>query len=182
MVLHIAVCEIYHPQIHGATEQPPSDIANRFIVREILSANDFFSSELTEIISVANEFYHDRGPYLKAHPTIDNYHAIIRSPRYSHIDIVEVENCSGEDGIEWCTGALKTSYIRILQKTWRNTRKRRDAYIQACKSLYALQYRETMGKLPSLSRRIALSINSKTFTATSTTTSTATSTATSTTG
>lgn len=153
MVLHLALCELYHPQIHGASEAPPQDIANRFIVREILSVDDFFGQELNEILSAANDFYRDQGTRLDEHPIINNYHAIVRSPDYIRVDVVDVENCTGLDGLDWCTGSLKTSYIRILQKTWRNARKRRNAYIQACKSPYALRYRETTGQFPFSLRR-----------------------------
>ena len=153
MVLHIAVCELYHPQIHGASEDPPVDISERFIVREILSLDDFLGPELNEILSLANEFYRDHSWNLSEHPTISNYHAIVGSPDYVRVDVVAVENCTGRDGLDWCTGSLKTSYIRILQKAWRNARKRRNAYIQACKSPYALRYRETTGQFPFSPRR-----------------------------
>ena len=154
MALHLAVCELYHPQIHGASEDPPADIAERFIVREILSLDDFFSPELDEILSMANKFYRDQGEFLCKHPTISNYHAIAASPEYVRVDVVKVENYTGRDGLEWCTGCLKTSYIRILQKAWRNARKRRNAYIQACKSLSALRCRETTGRFSFSPRRL----------------------------
>ena len=148
MVLHLAVCELYHPQIHGTSGDPPADITGRFIIREILPFDDFLSPEVDEILAAANEFYRDHVQYLGEHPTISNYHAIASSPNYVRVDVVEVENCTGGDGLEWCTGSLKTSYIRMLQKAWRKTRKRRNAYIQACKSPYALRYRETTGRFP----------------------------------
>ena len=153
MVLHLALCELYHPQVHGASEEPPQDIAERFIVREILSVDDFLGPELDEILSAASEFYRDYGGNLGEHPTINNFHAIVGSSDYVRVDVVAVENCTGRDGLEWCTGSLKTSYIRILQKRWRNARKRRDAYIQACKSPYALLCRETTGRFPFSPRR-----------------------------
>ena len=153
MALHLAVCELYHTQIHGASEDPPVDIAERFIVREILSLDDFFSQELDGILSMANKFYLDHGELLCKHPTISNYNAITASPEYVRVDVVKVENYTGRDGLEWCTGCLKTSYIRILQKAWRNARKRRNAYIQACKSLSALRCRETTGRFPFSLRR-----------------------------
>ena len=148
MVLQLALCELYHPQIHGASEDPPPDIAERFIIREILSVSEFLGPELDEIISTMSEFYRDYGENLSGHPTINNYHAIACSLDYIRVDVVAVENCTGGDGLDWCTGSLKTSYIRILQKRWRNVRKRRDAYIQACKSPYALRCRETTGRFP----------------------------------
>lgn len=153
MVLHLAVCELYHPQIHGASEDPPADIAERFIIREILSLDDFLGPELEEVLSAANEFYRLHVRHLGKHPTVSNYHAVAGSPDYVRVDLVEVENCTGRDGLEWCTGSLKTSYIRILQKAWRNARKRRNAYIQACKSPYALRCRETTGRFPFSPRR-----------------------------
>ena len=153
MVLHLALCELYHPQIHGASEDPPRDIAERFIVREILSVDDFFGPDLDEILLAANDFYRDQGARLDEHPIINNYHAIVGSSGYVRVDVVAVENCAGRDGLDWCTGSLKTSYIRILQKTWRNALKRRNAYIQACKSPYALRCRETTGRFLISSRR-----------------------------
>lgn len=153
MVLHLAVCELYHPQIHGASEDPPTDIAERFIIREILSLDDFLGPELDEVLSTSYDFYRDYGERLGEHPTIRNYHAIVARPDYVRVDIVAVENCAGRDGLEWCTGSLKTPYIRILQRAWRNAHKRRNAYIRICKSPYALRCRETTGRFLRSPRR-----------------------------
>lgn len=148
MPLQLAVCELYHPRIHGATANSPRDIAQRYIVRETLSPEAVLRNEHLDVINLLKCGYASIRRTLGNHPDVRNYRAIISHPDYIKLDVVKVDEISGADGIPWTVGCLKTYSIRVLQRKWRSWYKNQQNIIMRRKHPKALRCRETTGKWP----------------------------------
>ena len=146
MSLHLAVCELYNPNVHGISLHPPTDIQYQYIVRDVISLEEFIALDHKPLINELKYFYRTRLPYINNHPTISNYNAITKSPKYIDINIVKISYKTGRDGLDWSTACLKTFYIRLIQRIWKRKLNQRKAYISFCKQLQSLCYRETHGR------------------------------------
>ena len=146
MALQFAICELYHPSIHGVTWNPPLDISEQYIVREIFSLDEIMRNEHKTIISLMNKFYCHKLLSIDPHPKILNYNKIAKS--MIQLQIVTVKEIIGEDGIIWYSCYIKTHYIKLLQRRWRAKLKERTKYISMCINLKAIRYRELTGKFP----------------------------------
>ena len=148
MPLHFAVCELYHPRIHGISPNPPKNITQHYIVREILSLEEVLQNEHQEMISTLKITYMRIRRTLTSHPVLTNYRAIIREPDYIKLDIIQSDEIAGDDGYTWTIGYLKTHYIKIIQRKWKTYYKKLQNTIRARKHPRSLQYREITGKWP----------------------------------
>ena len=97
MALQFAICELYHPSIHGVTWNPPLDISEQYIVREIFSLDEIMRNEHKTIISLMNKFYCHKLLSIDPHPKILNYNKIAKS--MIQLQIVTIKEIIGEDGI-----------------------------------------------------------------------------------
>lgn len=107
MVNNIGICDIYHPYIHGNTSKTSNDIHGHFIVRCIMSVDEFYS----------NPYVPQDGVY-DIHPHIRNYCGIANS--YDKPNIIETIILNGGEMI----GIIKTHYIRLFQRKWKRLHKR----------------------------------------------------------
>ena len=148
MPLQFAVCELYHPRIHGITASPPQDITQHYIVRETLSIEAVLGDEHLDIINLLKCGYAGMRRTIGIHPSIRNYKTIISQPDYIKLDIVQVDEISGEDGLPWTVGCLKTHLIRLIQRKWKAWYNKQQDVIRMRKHPKALRYRETTGKWP----------------------------------
>lgn len=144
--MQFAVCELYHPCIHGITSNPPKGIARHYIVKDILTIAEVMRGEHNELIEMLNIGYTSMREKLTEHPDIDNFKYIIRRPNYIKLDIVQINEMTGDDGTQWTTGCLKTHYIRLVQRRWKAYYKQRQVIIQARMHPRALRHRETTGR------------------------------------
>jgi hypothetical protein len=78
------------------------------------------------------------------HPYIRNYNNIIGRPNYIKPEIGEYIILPTLEAV----AILKTFWLRIIQKTWKNVFKKRQNIIKYRSNPYALGYRETNGKWP----------------------------------
>jgi len=103
----IAICDIYHPYIHGNTENTSQDIFGHFIVRTLVELNEFYTNPYIPKNIIKHSI----------HPFIRNYDDI--TIRYNTLNIIEPITLDGGEMI----GIVKTHYIRIFQRKWRNSRR-----------------------------------------------------------
>ena len=74
-----------------------------------------------------------------------NYKNIILKQPYIRPEIAECVYLENED----CVAILKTHWIRLIQRTWKNIIKQRKTIIQKRARLNALRYKEFNGRWPS---------------------------------
>lgn len=149
---NIVLCEIYNEIIHG---KPTSELLNtHYIVMHRFK--EFKKYEIEEII---NDYIFDLerwglqtfGPLSYSlsyslsqslsHPIIRNYNCI-----YNKIK-PEIAECIYLNTNEYIC-ILKTFWIRLIQRTWKNIFKRRKEVLKSRCHIKSLLYREYKGKWP----------------------------------
>jgi len=130
----IALCEIHNEKIHGKGPEGNYLVYCRYkelIMDKIMETADFVNTEY--------QYLHSLTHYL--HP---NYRQIILQQSYVKPEIVEVIYND-----EFCVAIIKTFWIKIIQRAWKNVLKRRaEMEIKRCNDIKAILYRELHGKWP----------------------------------
>jgi hypothetical protein len=86
--------------------------------------------------------------YLKKHPTIRNYHNIIKKPNYIKPEIGEYIILPTQESI----AILKTFWLRIIQRKWQKIFKERQTVLSLRKCPGSLYTKEITGKWPQMCR------------------------------
>ena len=73
----IAICHLYHPFLHGNTEESSSNIVEHFLVYHVFDVNEFYNSAFQNDIEDVSHFYNNIELTQIPHPTIRNYQTII---------------------------------------------------------------------------------------------------------
>lgn len=114
------------------------------------NSNNITISKINDDIIYLNEFYTniiDYDPYgYGNHPTIRNYHNIVTKPNYIKPEIGEYIILPTLEAI----AILKTFWIRIIQKKWKEIFKQRKNIIQQRCYLSNLSIREITGRWPDI--------------------------------
>lgn len=123
----------------------------------VITWEDFYSQELVPMILLFVNTMKQIKLMGQKHSTIKNYLNIINSNYYSQPQILEVieefnseidEQCQTHESIPIYTCILKTCYLRIFQRKWKNYYKKKMDAIQKMKNPRALYYRTINGKVP----------------------------------
>jgi hypothetical protein len=132
----LAICEIIHPAIHGG------DLHGHYMLSWFISYDEFMSSHYKTMLESMKKFYHSREDS-PPHPFLRRFWSILASNDYYRLHIVEGKQMvNGEH-----TAILKTFWLRIFQRKWRNICKDRQIAQKKMKHLY---YRNIYGKWPSV--------------------------------
>ena len=111
----LAICEVYHPILHGQTETSSPQINNHFLVYTTIELSDFYSGAY-----LYEE--HSLRRYRKAvrllhgsidHPTIRNYAKVEK--KYIRLEIIQADVLSGDEEVAY----LKTFWLRLAQRRWK---------------------------------------------------------------
>lgn len=152
MVLKLAVCEIFHPKIHGFDENSSPEILNHFMVNYSINTDEFMNKadfeELQNDLEFLNYEYNNASTKLKLQESdciIRNYKNIINHPQYPHIDIVDIKRLSyGDEDV----AILKTCWLRIFQRKCRSYCNYKKALIKHMRKPSSIMHREIHGKWP----------------------------------
>lgn len=175
---YLMICELHHPAIHGKTETSDPHIETHYLVTDRFepkygisyisledepneyntddednsdSDNDYETNRVVDIYdTLENLRYH----YSTAannghnrfgnHPTIRNYYNIICRENYIKPEIGEYIILPTQEAI----AILKTFWLRIIQRKWKNVFKERK-YVLKCRSqLNSLRIRSITGSWP----------------------------------
>jgi len=130
----IALCDLYNVKIHGQSNIQGHYLVNcRYKILHmdwIQETMDFINGEY----KVLHSYHHDIFP---------NYRNIVLQKSYIKPEIVE---CIDKDGC--CIAIMKTFWIKIIQRTWRNVLKKREGAFKHRQTLSAIRYKEINGKWP----------------------------------
>lgn len=130
----IALCDLYNDKIHGTT-----NIQGHYLVncRYKMLHMDWIT-ETTEFINneykLLHSYHHDLFP---------NYRNIVLQENYIKPEIIE---CIDKEGI--CIAIIKTFWIKIVQRTWKNIFKRRKEAFKYRQTLSSINYYNLTGKWP----------------------------------
>ena len=132
----LAICELIHPDIHG-TDIPKS---GHYLISWFISQEEFRTREYQKILDDMRKFYWDRltSP---PHPYIRRYWKIITNRKYYTLQIIDETSLdTGEQA-----AIIKTHWLRIFQRKWRNICRDKKKAMQKIKYLL---YRRIHGKWP----------------------------------
>jgi len=129
----IALCELYNNKIHGTCPLGHYMVNCRYKVLNmdwIYETSDFIHIEY----QLLNSYDHDLCP---------NYREIVLREDYIKPEIVECINING-----FCTAIIKTFWIKIIQRAWKNFLKKREEALKYRQNLSAIRYKEMNGLWP----------------------------------
>ena len=123
----LAYCEVYHPTIHGADDGTclKSYLINRTTSIEDIMQQQEQHEDYTRIMYKKYCWY--------PHPFIRNYTNIIKKMNYVSLEIVE--HVTLDDGTH--VGILKTFWIKIFQRKWRNLQRKLRFFKHPYGAIYA---------------------------------------------
>jgi hypothetical protein len=141
----LGICEIFHPQLYGFTNNSYLHINNHFMVYTTITRADFLHMnyyDLMDNMLNINSYYNKRVSLVE-HPIIRNYNNIINNENSVKIDIIEIIEMPGKE----ITACIKTIWLKLLQRRWKRIFHERKNKIQKLKNIRILRERETYGKI-----------------------------------
>lgn len=134
---NISSCELYNRKLHGNAN---SDILYHYLVHcrykilDMECINDISNNINKDYLKLDN----------KNHDIFRNYKHIITNKNYIKPEIIE---CIYLDTYH-CVAILKTFWMRLIQRKWKNIIKERVNIINRRSNLKSLTHRELTGKWP----------------------------------
>lgn len=143
---YIAICEIFHPIIHGTDENSSIGIENHFLVSETFEFEEFYNNSYKEMLTIYQGEYNQYSRVLNRikHPTIRNYNNIIKDKNYIKLDIVYIDELAGGETV----GYIKTFWIKLIQRRWKKIYKQRQDILKQRMLPKSIREREITGKWP----------------------------------
>jgi len=149
MCLTLGICQLFTPNIHGITEDSSPNIIGNYIVADKIDSGEFYdNSYLLTILDIkygwmnAISMIGTRATY--NHPIVLNFRHMVSQKDFIKLDIIESIEMSGGEII----AIIKTLWLRILQRRWKNIFRDRQNRIKLCKTPRALNYRALTGGWP----------------------------------
>lgn len=130
---NIALCEIHNEYLHG-----PGPNSYYLVYQRYKNLN---MNLLDSIIENIKYEYNHLHTYF--HPIFRNYQNIVRN-NFIKPEIVECIYLSSHH----CIAILKTFWIKIIQRTWKNILKKREEINKRKMKISCIRYREINGKWP----------------------------------
>jgi hypothetical protein len=152
----LAIIEPYLPLKHGILNKTHQYLYGHYLVLDTINLNEFYKKidDLNSDTEYINKMYNDNLNKLEyemnndnLHPIIRNYRNIIRESNQFTIQIVKPVTISvgNNDWDKYSIAINKTHWIRLIQRKWREIRKKR---LQSMKNLTNMKYRELHGNWP----------------------------------
>jgi len=143
----LALCEIYHPVLHGHNETSSPPINNHFLVYTVIELEDFYNdaylSERNHLRRYRKAIQILHGSLSETHPMIRNYNAVAK--KYIRLEIIQADILlPGQEEVAY----LKTFWLRIVQRRWKKIYKARKELLWARGEMMAILERQRTGKWP----------------------------------
>lgn len=139
---NISLCELYNSRIHGNDE---SNVLYHYLVHSRYKKLNM--QIINDICNNINLEYQYLGN--QSHNIFRNYREIITNENYVKPEIIECIYL--ETG--HCVGIIKTFWIKLIQRKWKNILKKREAVIKKRCHPNSLRHRELTGKWPKECRK-----------------------------
>ena len=167
---NLLLCEIHHPGIHGKTNNSAANIETHFLIHDRFDghgypiknmdeeddedtdeedeATNYYDYNITNVMAFLKNQYSDPANfnlrYFERHPTIRNYHNIITNSNYIKPEIGEYIVLPTQEAV----AILKTFWLRIVQRKWKNIFKERLNVIKLRSNPLCVYARQITGKWP----------------------------------
>jgi hypothetical protein len=137
---NIGLCELYNKNIHGSSE---NEILNHYLV---INVYKYFNKEyILEDCDFINNQYKLLTSY--SHDIFPNYSNIVLMKNYIKPEIIECKRIQSGHHVG-IVGIIKTFWIKIIQRFWKNIFKNRENAYKNRKNIFAIQHYERTGKWP----------------------------------
>ena len=131
----LAICELFHPVLHGIDENSSPDIINHFLIYTAIEVDDFYNKEY-----VYEEIHLRR--YRNAALRLLNMHTQTQNKKHMRLEIVQAHELQpGQESV----AILKTFWLRIVQRCWKKVFRARKELIKQRGSIRALRERARLG-------------------------------------
>jgi hypothetical protein len=169
---YLLLCELHHPGIHGKTNNSAANIETHFLIHDRFDGHGYpiknmeeedtedetedededeeedADYNITSVMSFLKNQYSDPANfnlrYFETHPTIRNYRNIINNSNYIKPEIGEYIVLPTQEAV----AILKTFWLRILQRKWKNVFKERLNIMKMRSNPICVYARQITGKWP----------------------------------
>jgi hypothetical protein len=138
----LAICHLFHPMLHGHTENSDRNILGEYLVFYTIEINDYYNNQYISYIDDLKYFYNAIVLDYTSHPTIRNYNNIIKNENYIKIDINKKDLLIGLEEV----GYIKTFWLKLFQRKWKKIFYNRKRIIKKMSNPKYLLKREITGK------------------------------------
>jgi hypothetical protein len=149
MSYELGIVDIFHPITHGLDENSSKGIENHFLCYLTFPYYEFeeeryndLEEDLANLVEQRQKKIDSMVNENKQHPTIRNYFQIMN--KGYNIEIVQNFDYNGEETI----AIIKTCWLKIFQRKWKNFYKKRKEFIKKAKNIHNLHYRQIHGRFP----------------------------------
>lgn len=155
----LALVELYTPYRHGFHKNKEHHhVYGHYIINYPIKIKEFYNDieRINFDLELACDNMFDFLEQIKYqtrigkvnHPVIRNYEKIAKNNRQYELQIIEPITVAlgNSESDEYSGAIIKTHWISLIQRRWREIRKKR---INNMKNLHNLNYREIHGKFPS---------------------------------
>jgi len=137
----IVISELYNDKKHGVPENN-SCVKYHYLVHNRMKRLDM--NIITHLCNYYNEYNNNLPNEYMSHNIFRNYKNITRRTNNVKVEIAECLYLNGE----YCVGILKTFWIKIIQRKWKQIYKERKRVIQERCSLKSFNHIMIYGKWP----------------------------------
>ena len=162
---NLLLCELHHPGIHGKTNNSAANIETHFLIHDRFDGHGYpiknqeeeddededeayYDYNITSVMAFLKNQYSDPANfnlrYFETHPTIRNYRNIINNSNYIKPEIGEYIVLPTQEAV----AILKTFWLRILQRKWKNVFKERLNIMKMRSNPICVYARQITGKWP----------------------------------
>ena len=138
----LGICEIFHPNIHGFTNNSYPYIQNHYMIISIIQKYDFFNMSINRYQNHIYKYYNINKNKLLCHPFIRNYNNIISNKNNIKFNIIEIIEMPGYE----YAAIIKTFWLKILQKKWKNIYKNKMLKLKKMRNINYIRNREISTK------------------------------------
>ena len=140
---NIILCELYNERMHGRDD---SEVNSHYLVHsrfKLLEMN-YIKDYRDEFRQIYNNLIIANHKSVQSHKIFKNYKNIVRRVNYIKPEIAECIYLKSDHMV----AILKTYWIRLIQRTWKNIFKKRKDIMQKRHNHSAINYRSIYGTWP----------------------------------
>jgi hypothetical protein len=137
----LAICELFHPLLHGQNETSSLGIANHFLIYTTIELAEFYDNSYKR---EEKRVYRNRMKETQL-LELDTKHPSLRSynQKYIRLEIIQADVLNpGTEHVAY----LKTFWLRIVQRCWKRVFKARKELMLKRSNIKAIQERQRTGQ------------------------------------
>ncbi len=152
----LALVELYLPLKHGIVDKKYNSLYSNYLILDTIEITEFYENmrSILSDLDYSKKMYKHYIAKLKyemnvsrLHPFIRNYEKLVTNPKQYQLQIIEPSTYSigTNEWDQYSTAVIKTHWIRLIQRRWREILKQRAL---SMKNIRHLTHREIHGRYP----------------------------------